>query len=232
MRVDLEEKVTRSILLIRHAIHRGQRLEVAISGGKDSDVLIELCKMADVWGKSGLRPLYRCTTIDPPRTIKHVLSQGVEMLRPKMSFRDCILRSGFPTMFARHCCGTLKEFAVEDYVVIGVRKSESVKRMKNYHEPEICKVYPNGGGKAVQYLPLLDWSDDDVREFIEERGIRCHPLYSIMTSRVISMWSVVLVVWVVPLPITRKELMSSENTQRWCVFGVVQVSSISIPILM
>ena len=24
--------------------------EVAISGGKDSDVLIQLCKMGDVWG--------------------------------------------------------------------------------------------------------------------------------------------------------------------------------------
>ena len=181
MRVELEEKVRNSVLLIRHAyrhaIHHGQHLEVAISGGKDSDVLIELCKIACVWGKDGLRPLYRCTTIDPPGTINHVLSQGVEIRRPKMSFRDCILRSGFPTMFTRHCCGVLKEFSIEDYVVIGVRRSESVKRAKNYHEPEICKVYPNGGGKAIQYLPLLDWTDDDVREFVQEHNIKCHPLY-------------------------------------------------------
>ena len=26
-------------------------------------------------------------------------------------------------------------------------------------------------------LPILEWTDDDVREFIESHGIRCHPLY-------------------------------------------------------
>lgn len=183
MREDLEEKVRRSVLLIRHAHrhvrHRGCRLEVAYSGGKDSDVLLELCRIAGVLDSEYVRPLHRCTTIDPPFTLKHCIDNGVEILRPRRSFAGCIVASGFPTMFRRHCCGSLKEFAVEDYVVVGVRRSESVKRMKNYSsdEPEVCKVYPNGGGKSIQYLPLLDWTDDDVREFIEERGIRCHPLY-------------------------------------------------------
>lgn len=181
MRPELEEKVIASQLLIRHAYRhatwQGKRLEVAVSGGKDSDVLIELCKMADVWGRDGLRPLHRCTTIDPSGTLRHVAEQGVEVLRPKKSFAQCILDSGFPTMFTRHCCGSLKEFAVEDYVVVGVRRSESTKREKNYKEPEICRVYANGGGKAIQYLPLLEWTDDDVAEFVRERGIRCHPLY-------------------------------------------------------
>ena len=181
MREELEEKVSRAKLLIRHAYRhaswRGSRLEVAISGGKDSDVLIELCKLSGVWGGEWLRPLYRCTTIDPPYTIRHVVAQGVEVLRPKKSFRDCILQSCFPTMFRRHCCGELKEFAVEDYVVVGVRRCESVKRSKNYKEPEVCRVYGNGGGKAIQYLPLLEWTDEDVEEFIRERGIVCHPLY-------------------------------------------------------
>lgn len=70
MREELDNKVRRSVLLIRHAYRhvtwQGKRLEVAISGGKDSDVLIELCKIAEVWGRDGLRPLHRCTTIDPP----------------------------------------------------------------------------------------------------------------------------------------------------------------------
>lgn len=44
MRTELEDKITRSVLLLRHAYrhvkHQGKRLEICISGGKDSDVLI------------------------------------------------------------------------------------------------------------------------------------------------------------------------------------------------
>ena len=180
MDLGLEEKVRASVLLIRHAyrhaVHRNSRLEVAYSGGKDSDVLLELCRMADLFGKSGLRPLHRCTTIDPVGTLRHCRENGVEILRPSKSFRRCIVDSGFPSRFYRHCCGELKEFAVEDYVVVGVRRCESVQRMKSYKEPEQCRIY-NGRGKCIQYYPLLEWSDEDVRQFVEARGIKCHPLY-------------------------------------------------------
>ena len=180
MREDLENKVMQSILLIRHAYrhckHRDLRLELAYSGGKDSDVLVELCKMSGIWGSSVLRPLHRCTTIDPSFTLRHCVDVGVEILRPRQSFRSCILEMGFPNRFYRHCCGELKEFHVEDYVLVGVRRCESLSRMKNYKEPEVCRVY-NGRGKVIQFLPLLEWSDDDVRDFVNERKVQCHPLY-------------------------------------------------------
>lgn len=180
MRSELEEKITRSVLLLRHAYrhvkHQGKRLEICISGGKDSDVLIELCKIAWIWGSDVLRPIHKCTTIDPAGTLRHVLAQGVEVVRPRMDFRECIERSGFPSRYVRHCCSELKEYAIEDYAVLGIRKCESVNREKMYNEPEMCRVY-NGRGKAIQYYPLLDWSDEDVAEFIEERGVQCHPLY-------------------------------------------------------
>ena len=175
MREELEKKVSRAKLLIRRAyrqaVHRGCRLEICISGGKDSDVLIELCKMSYLWGKDGLRPLHKCTTIDPAGTLRHVLEQGVEVLRPRMDFAECIRRSGFPSRYVRHCCGELKEYAVEEYAVLGIRRCESVKRKKMYVSPEECV------GKSIQYYPLLDWTDEDVAEFISERGVRCHPLY-------------------------------------------------------
>lgn len=34
-----------------------------------------------------------------------------------------------------------------------------------------------GGGNVRVYLPILDWTDEDVAQFISERGIKCHPLY-------------------------------------------------------
>ena len=27
------------------------------------------------------------------------------------------------------------------------------------------------------FLPILEWTDKDVEQFIKERGIKCHPLY-------------------------------------------------------
>lgn len=176
----LEKKVSNAMLLIRkayrHATWRGKKLEVAISGGKDSDVLIQLCKMSDVWGKDGLRPLHKCTTIDPLLTLKHIKELGVEIIRPRKSFAQCILTSGLPTMFRRHCCGELKEYSVEDYVLMGIRRCESVKRKKNYLEPSSCRVYARGG-MVEAYYPILEWSDDDVVEFINMTGIKAHPLY-------------------------------------------------------
>ena len=40
----------------------------------------------------------------------------------------------------------------------------------------MCRSYPKGQ-KARIYLPILEWTDEDVAQFIAERGIKCHPLY-------------------------------------------------------
>ena len=47
-----------------------------------------------------------------------------------------------------------------------------------YEEPVICRLYDNSKKKTVQvFLPILDWTDEDVEEFIKERNIKCHPIY-------------------------------------------------------
>lgn len=58
---------------------------------------------------------------------------------------------------------------------MGIRRSESVKRAKLYKEPEICRALH--GIHQRSYLPILEWTNDDVTEFVAERGIKCHPLY-------------------------------------------------------
>lgn len=178
MRDELKDKVAASQLLIRHAYRhakwQGKELELAYSGGKDSDVLLDLCRTSDPPVK--VKAIHKCTTIDPSGTLKHCMDNGVEVVRPKKSFAQCILASGFPTMFTRHCCAELKEYAILDYVLIGVRKSESVKRTKRYTCDQDL-VTCSGGGRAMQYYPLLNWTEEDVAEYIEERGIKCHPLY-------------------------------------------------------
>lgn len=61
MRAELEKKVNRAIRLIISAVGEEQ-VEVSYSGGKDSDVILELAKMSGV----KYRAIYKNTTIDPP----------------------------------------------------------------------------------------------------------------------------------------------------------------------
>ena len=48
--------------------------------------------------------------------------------------------------------------------------------MERYKEPEQCRVF-SAKEKVKQYLPILEWTDQDVAEFIKERNIKCHPIY-------------------------------------------------------
>ena len=171
MTPQLQKKVDFAIKLLQ-SIPNDEPIEVSYSGGKDSDVILELAKMAGI----NYRAIYKNTTLDPPGTIAHCRDNGVEILKPKMRFFELVERKGTPTMRARFCCSVLKEYKVLYRAIHGIRRSESIKRAERYKEPEICRVYSKKD-KVKVYLPILDWTDEDVAEFIAERGIKCHPLY-------------------------------------------------------
>ena len=122
------------------------------------------------------RAIYKNTTIDPPGTIAHSRKKGVEIIQPKESFMQLVARKGFPSRFSRFCCQVLKEYKVLDRAIQGIRRSESIKRRDRYREPEICRVYSKDS-KVKIYLPILEWTDEDVARFVAERNIECHPLY-------------------------------------------------------
>ena len=176
MNRELKKKVDRAIKLIQSASkianEHGQPLEVAYSGGKDSDVILELTKMSGV----DYRAIYRCTTIDPPGTIKHAKDMGAEIRQPDITFAKLLEKKGLPSRYFRFCCQVLKEFRILDYAVLGIRAEESSKRKARYQEPELCRVY-NAKEKVRQYYPILDWTLEDVKAFLKERNIRCAPVY-------------------------------------------------------
>lgn len=168
---DYEKKIQRAIALLR-AIPQDTEIEVAVSGGKDSDVILQLAKEAVI----PFRAIHKCTTIDPPGTLKHVKELGCEIRMPEKNFFELIREKGTPSRWRRHCCSFLKEYKICDRVVIGVRRSESSARAKRYIEPEQCRNYGKGQ-KAIQYYPILDWTDEDVERFIKERELKCAPAY-------------------------------------------------------
>lgn len=173
MNKTLQKKIERAIRLLQSIrLENDEPIEIAYSGGKDSDVILELARMADIKYKA----IYKCTTIDPPGTIKHALDNGCEIRRPKKPFFQLLREQGLPNRFMRFCCRELKEYPIYYNCVIGVRKAESTKRNERYKEPVVCRVY-SSKSRVQQILPILDWTDEEELEFINERRIKLHPLY-------------------------------------------------------
>ena len=170
----LEKKVEQAIKLIRSAAG-GDVVEVAYSGGKDSDVILELVKMSGV----KYRAIYKNTTIDPPGTLKHCKDKGVEIHEPKNNFFELIAKYGLPNRANRMCCSRLKEYKILDKCVQGIRRCESTKRAKRYsvNDPIVCRFYGSKKNHVNVILPILSWTDREEAQFIKERNIQCHPLY-------------------------------------------------------
>lgn len=170
---ELAYKVQRAIKILR--MYRGNEpIEVSYSGGKDSDVILTLTKMAGI----PYRAIYKNTTIDPPGTVAHCKENGAEVVMPTERFLDIVKRKGCPTRRARFCCEILKEYKILDNAVQGIRRCESTSRAKRYNErePIMCRNYSKSEHVNI-YLPILDWNDKDVADFVNAHAIKCHPLY-------------------------------------------------------
>lgn len=172
MTMDYETKIQHAIRLLQSIPTDDGPIEISYSSGKDSDVILELAKMSGI----PFVAIYKNTTIDRPGSIKHAREVGATIINPKANMLQLIRKMGWPSRWMRFCCKWLKEYKVYDRAVLGIRRSESAARTKRYKEPEICRVY-SAKEKVRIYLPILEWTNEDVERFITERGIRCHPHY-------------------------------------------------------
>lgn len=169
--MELENKIKQAKNLIK-AVCAQHNVALAYSGGKDSVLLDFLTREVN----AKVKRFHHVTTIDPPGTIRFAEKNGCDIVRGKMSFLDLVEKKGFPTMFKRFCCQELKEKYYADYALFGIRKSESVKRNKCYSALDDIyyytkKIYTN------RFFPLLNFTDEDVKEVINSKSLECHPLY-------------------------------------------------------
>ena len=172
MTEQLQNKVEQAIKLLQKVAGVAPDIELCYSGGKDSDVILELARMAGI----PFTAIYKNTTIDPPGTIKHCQENGVQIRQPRITFFQMIEKHGFPSRWARFCCSELKEYKIKDTAILGIRREESRKRAELYKEPIVCRNYSKND-HVDQVLPILEWTKADVEEFVLERGIKLHPLY-------------------------------------------------------
>ena len=174
MRPELQKKIDQAIRLLKAYDNADNPVEIAYSGGKDSDVILQLAKEAGIH----YRAIYRNTTIDPPGTIKHAQEMGAEIRQPREGkrFFELVEKRGYPSRFVRFCCSELKEYKVLDKCVIGVRREESRARTERYKEPTQCRVY-NKKEHVEAIYPILEWTLQDVTEYLLDRKVKCAPVY-------------------------------------------------------
>ena len=147
---------------------------VAFSGGKDSQVIYELCKMAGVKFKA----FFYKTSVDPNELLGFIKKNypDVEWIRPKMTMYQLILKKGMlPLRQCRFCCEYLKERnGLNSVVITGITRAESVKRKKRQEFENSCKI----GADKNLLNPILDWTKREVFQFLSDRNIKTCSLYN------------------------------------------------------
>ena len=165
------KRVDQSMRLIT-SYSKWKPLTLAYSGGKDSDCVRQLCKLAHV----PISIVHNSTTIDPPGTLEYCIKHGAVVQRPKYTFFELVRKHGLPSMFRRFCCRYLKEQYVASPLLLGIRSDESQKRSKRYKSPSVCRIYAHNK-RCEQVLPLQLWTLETERIFIEDNNMILHPHY-------------------------------------------------------
>lgn len=137
-----QKKILHSIELLRKAERLAKSYDkengyyLAFSGGKDSQCLYHMAKLAGVQFQAHMN----LTSVDPPEVIRFVRKQYPDVLlaKPHDSIYNVAIRKKIlPTRRVRWCCEEYKEMAGAGKVtLIGIRKAESVRRAKR-NEVEI-----------------------------------------------------------------------------------------------
>lgn len=175
---------------------------LAFSGGKDSVVIKALADMAGVKYDAH----YNLTSVDPPELVNFIKEKHPDVIIEKPRDKDgkqitmwnlIPTKKMPPTRIVRYCCEVLKEGGgTGRFTVTGVRWAESNRRAKdrsglelsdnksdkrilddpdNPDNAKMARFCPTKGKHILN--PIIDWTDEDVWDFIHEYNVPYCKLY-------------------------------------------------------
>lgn len=182
----------------------GFEMCLGFSGGKDSQVVYDLCLRSGIDFKAYFNHSFESNT-----TLKFIRENYPEVIKRrdyKFGFIENIWRNhgGYlPTVTMAYCCKDYKHnpLYVDKCSIVGVRKAESRKRKErtafeaknkttlkknkslidSYFE-ENCQSL--GTASIIQLKPIIDWNDSEVWGYIKKYGIPVNPEYKNGRKRV------------------------------------------------
>ncbi len=169
----LEDKISEGIKILKENVQEAKPYYGGFSGGKDSTVLKEVCRMAGV----DVEWHYNVTTIDPPELVKFIKTHHKDVVfefPKKGGFFKRIPENGFPTRLQRWCCREFKEADSPNgqNLVLGLRGDESPRRKSAWG-----LVTPHKQKNCLVISPIFRLTDDEVWYFIRSKGLAYCSLY-------------------------------------------------------
>ena len=189
-------------------------LMLCYSGGKDSDVILDLAIKSGIEFElqhSHTTADAPETVYYIRKKFKELENKGIKCIINMPRYQGIStsmwslipLKCMPPTRIMRYCCAILKETACANCAIVtGVRRAESVKRqsrgiLETYTSNKSKRIILNNDnddkrkvfehcqlqGKTI-VNPICDWSNDDVKEYIQQEHLTLNPLYSCGFSRV------------------------------------------------
>lgn len=192
--------------------HYGKPLVCTYSGGKDSDVMLELFKRSGI----PFEVHNSHTTADAPHTVRHIrkvfreaemhgIPCDIGMPRykgnPTSMWKLIPEKLMPPTRIVRYCCSVLKEtYGNNRFIATGVRWDESAKRKEwgemsapdkrmhfmincdNDEKRRMTELCMQKNKMVVN--PIIDWKDSDIWEYITSEKIETCELYKMGYYRV------------------------------------------------
>lgn len=168
---------------------------LGFSGGKDSQVVYDLCKRSGISFKA-----YFNHTFESPETLRFIREHYPDVIWRrdyKYGFIENIKIQGMlPTVRKAFCCDNYKHNPkyVDKCSIVGVRRQESSKRasrttisFKNKTTKKKMSVEASGYFKencqsvgtasVIQLLPIVDWTKDNVWDYIHSHQLPVNPEY-------------------------------------------------------
>lgn len=189
-------------IITHHFEEFGDKVAVAFSGGKDSEVVVYLCLQAN----PSVQVIFNNTGVEYPETV-HFVNQvselwGLNLLvrHPEKTFWECVEQYGFPQGSKRkpmtksgnraYCCYWLKEkpmhLAVRENNWLGyfdgVTAVESWTRMFNARDYGSCFHFKKWN--VCKIRPILWWTEDEVWGFIHDNNLPFNAAYSRGAKRI------------------------------------------------